>query len=97
MGNICSLVLFQSIGCFVTKKQLSNLILTRTDTEEIRRFFLDDTVEQMEDKLREMIGFMVKQAGLSGQQNYFQKEGKEFAVRIHNAIEYDVMDTLFLI
>lgn len=97
MGNICSLVLLQSIGCFVTKKQLSNLILTRTDTEEIRRFFLDDTVEQMEDKLREMIGFMVKQAGLSGQQNYFQKEGKEFAVRIHNAIEYDVMDTLFLI
>lgn len=97
MGNICSLVLLQSIGCLVTKKQLSNLILTRTETEEIRRFFLDDTVEEMENKLREMIGFMVKQAELSGQEDYFQKEGKEFAVRIHNAIEYDVINTLFLI
>ena len=108
MDNICSLVLLQSIGCLITKKQLSDLLLTRTDTEEIRRYFIDDTVEQIEDKLGAMIDLisyrakhvhpkgMVNQAGFLGQQDYFQNQRKEFAVRIHNAIQYDVLDILFL-
>ena len=50
MENICSLVLLQSLGCLISKKQLTDLTLTRTDTEEVRRYFSDDPAETIGDK-----------------------------------------------
>lgn len=97
MENICSLVLLQSLGCLISKKQLTDLIMTGTDTEEVRRYFAGDPAETIGDKLCEMIGFIVQRAGLESEKHYFQREGKEFAVRIHNAIKYDALDALFYV
>jgi len=97
MENICSLVLLQSLGCLISKKQLTDLTMTGTDTEEVRRYFSGDPAETIGDELQEMIGFIVQRAGMESEKQYFQREGKEFGVRIYNAIKYDALDALFYV
>jgi hypothetical protein len=97
MENICSLVLLQSLGCLISKKQLTDLTLTRTDTEEVRRYFSDDPAETIGDKVQEMIGLIIQRAGMEPWKQYFQREGNEFAVRIYNAMKYDALDALFYV
>ena len=95
MENLCSLVLLQSLGCLISKKQLTDLIMSGTETEEVRRYFSGDPIETIGDKLQEMIGYIVQRAGMEPWKEYFQREGREFAVRIFHAIKYDALDALF--
>ncbi|MBS7009900.1 DUF6179 domain-containing protein [Anaerostipes sp.] len=96
MGNICSLVLLQAVGCMVSKGKLSDLELTREDVEVIQRYFQGSSMEVMEGKIQTIIGFMADQAGLAQKREYFQTAAHEYASQIYNAIENQVLDILFL-
>lgn len=97
MENICSLVLLQAVGCLLSARQSKHLRITRAGAEEIRRYFEGSSPGETEDKLQQIIGYIVQKAGVADKQTYFRREGREFAVRISNAIEHDVLETLFFI
>lgn len=96
MDNLCSLVLLHAAGCMISGTGGSGLGLAEKDIEEIKEFFQNDGVEQVEYKLAVYIGVVMKKAKLQQEAAYFREFIHDCAVRICNALPYDGLEGVFL-
>lgn len=61
MDNLCEQVLFRALCCMIAEKPVYLLELTEEDMQNVTFFFEDNSIEQMEIKLKHLTDLLIKQ------------------------------------
>lgn len=94
LDNLCYQVLLSAIGCMIAEKPVKNLKLSNTDYDEIKFYFQGDSIDKMEDKIISIIRILMKQ--FPNHVSYFEKTAKNYAVRIWNGIQNEVLENVII-
>lgn len=89
--NLASVVLLQSLGCFIAEADVARLQLDEEDLDAIRIYFGQDSIDEIQKNLEQI----VKKA-FATESGYILPVCREYAVRIHNALEHNQLKNIFL-
>lgn len=87
LDNICYQILLTAAGCVIADRPVGELLLDKEDYQEIAEFFDGDSIDSISLKLKNIIGFIIRQSMDEEAAGYFKAAARSYAVRIKNGIE----------
>lgn len=82
MDNLCQPVLWRALECMIADRPAEELKLESGDAEAVAAFFAGEDREKVANRLRGMIGLLLKKAGKEEYIPYFAGAAREYAVRV---------------
>ena len=96
MGNLCELALANAIGCFIAGSPAGSLCPGMGAAGEIAEYFQGDSLEEMENKIKGILGLMLRDRVSEELLSYLRPQSRNLAVRIENGIAYGGLNQVFL-
>lgn len=95
LDNIAGLVLQNAIGCLIGGKPFDSLQLDHEACDKISDYFMKDSMEEVEDKVKLAIHEIMKEINGERVEGYFMKASKEYAGSIYRGMEHHNLSNIF--
>lgn len=95
LDNIAGLVLQNAIGCLIGGKPFDSLLLDHEVCDKISDYLMEDSMEEVEDKVKLAIHEIMKEINGERVEEYFMKASKEYAGSIYRGVKQHNLNNIF--
>lgn len=96
-GNICDIVLLNSIGCVIADRPVNELLLKHKDYNDIYLYFKSDSLEDIADKTEKIMYMILNRiTDIKDKLSYFKSASKNYAPRILNGNKNNCLENIFI-